>query len=150
MKIEELKNRLLDSIGEWIEERIDTLATDHPSVAPASVYLKRGAHNYFNRERERIDNMLGQAEMFIADESGDVNVDTLFDDLVAMFKKIEERPFHAGPLHGQLGKGAVSINIPDNFVCTLLFGDCGKIRITAEDFMELKNMVSDCMRTDSV
>lgn len=150
MNIEELKNRLLDSIEGWIEERIDTLATEHPKIAPATVYLKRGAHNYFFKERKRIDEMLGQIEMFIADENGNVNVDTLFNDFISMFKEIEERPFNAGPLHGNLGRGAVCIDIPDNFVWTLLFGDCNTIRITTEDFMELKNMVADCIQSDII
>lgn len=150
MNIEKLKNSILDSIGEWIEERIDTLAMEHPQIATGTVYLKRGAHNYFFKERKRIDEMIRQIEMFIADENGDVNVETLFNDFISMFKEIEERPFNAGPLRGKLGKGAVCIDIPDNFVCTLLFGDCNTIRITTDDLMELKNMVVGCTQDQTI
>lgn len=143
ISITELRDKLMDTLQLWIDERIDNLADSYPKLKIASVYLKRGTKNYILRERETIGYMIDNASLFLCDENGNVDVDTLFNDLLHVFRDMDEVPFGAGFIRGTFGNGTIRFALPDNPVVNLLFGDTGAIKITDADILELKKILTE-------
>lgn len=143
MEMDELKDRLMRSVGKWADGRIDDFVVSNPRMKTASVYMKRGVKNYLAREDKAISDMIDGVSLFLCDEDGCVDADMVFDDLMAMFNEADEVPFGTGLLRGTVGKGMVRFQLPDNPIMTLLFGNSQAIKITSADFMELKNMITE-------
>jgi len=141
MNITELKKKLLDSADFWVEQRIDDLVERNPRMSVASVYLKRGARNWLSNERDTISKAMDGVSLFIADGDGNVNTDTLFEDLLSLFTGMEEMPYDYGMVSGTIGKGKIRIDIPDNILTNILFGNSDAVTITSDDIKELKELI---------
>lgn len=141
-KITEFKEKAFDALESWMEGRIDDFASNNPKMKIASIYMKRGARNYLARERGKIGQAIDNASLFLCDENGNIDSDLLFDDLITMFKEMDETEFGKGFIRGTIGKGVIRFELPDNPVMNLLFGDTGAIKITEDDFLELKELLS--------
>lgn len=141
MNITELKKKLLDSADFWVEQRIDDLVERNPRMSVASVYLKRGARNWLSNERDTISKAMDGVSLFIADGDGNVNTDTLFEDLLSLFTAMEEMPYDYGMVSGTIGKGKIRIDIPDNILTNILFGNSDAVTITSDDIKELKELI---------
>lgn len=139
-KLSGLKDKMIDSLESWADNRIDDFVSQNPNLKVASVYMKRGAKNYLARERGKIENVIDNAALFICDEDGNIDADMLFKDMMTMFKDMEETPFGKGLLQGTIGKGTIRLKLPDNPVFNLMFGNTGAIKITEADFIELKEL----------
>lgn len=139
-KLISLKNKMVDSLEVWADNRIDDFVSQNPNLKVASVYMKRGAKNYLARERDKIENVIDNASLFICDEDGNIDADMLFKDMMTMFKDMDETPFGKGFLQGTIGKGMIRFKLPDNPVFNLMFGNTGAIKITEADFIELKDL----------
>lgn len=126
----------------WANKKIDQLASDRPKLKAASVYLKRGLSNYMEREDQRINSIVDGVSLFVADKDGKINTDMLIDDAVSMFKGMDMNFAEVGPFNIEYGKGAVTINIPHNIFFDMIFGDLGQVRITADDLIEIKDMIT--------
>lgn len=81
MKIDDLKDKLLTSIDLWADARIDDMVKGSPMLAIPSVYMKRAAHNMIARKKDAWGKQLDTASLFVADENGEINADTIFEDL---------------------------------------------------------------------
>lgn len=123
--ITEIKDKMADSLLLWIDDRIDTLVEANPKLKVASVYLKRGAKNYIAKERDNLNTMIDNASLFLCDENGNIDADMLFNDLIVMFREMDEMPFGKGFIRGTIGKGNIRIALPDNPVSNILFGNTG-------------------------
>lgn len=130
------------AIKDWANGKIDELSADRPKLKAASVYLKRGLSNYIEREDRRINSMVDGLSLFIADKDGNIDTDTLIDDAVEMFKTMDVNIADIGMFKIEYGKGAVTVNIPHNVFFDMIFGDLGQVRITADDLLEIKEMIS--------
>lgn len=137
-----LTDNIKVAIKDWANGKIDELAADRPKLKAASVYLKRGLSNYIEREDKRIDSMVDGLSLFIADKDGNIDTDTLIDDAVEMFKTMDVNIAEIGMFKIEYGKGAVAVNIPHNVFFDMIFGDLGQVRITADDLLEIKEMIS--------
>lgn len=142
MNIPTLKEFLITHLPQWVDERINNLVESNPAMVMVSAYLKRGAHNYLALNKERIGSAIEGSALFIANEQGEVNVDTLFDDFKAMFNALPLYPFDLGFVHGTIGKGEIRVSLPDNLFCTILFGNIQTISIKADDFLALKSFLN--------
>lgn len=142
MKVEALKEKFLDNIELWLEERIDEMLKDNPALAIPSVYMKRGCHNILKRYKDNIGDSIDKASLFLADEEGNIDANTLFEDALGVFKGMEESPFDIGFIKGTVGKGKVAINLPDNNIfINILFGSKKTITFDCDDFLELKTLL---------
>lgn len=137
-----LTGNIKAAIKNWANGKIDELAADRPKLKAASVYLKRGLSNYMEREDKRINSMVEGISLFIADKDGNIDTDTLIDDAVTMFKEMDINFAEIGVFGIEYGKGAVTINIPHNIFFDMIFGDLGQVKITADDLLEIKQMIS--------
>ena len=142
MNLQELKERLIPSVEAWIDARVDDMVKSNPALAIPSVYMKRAAHNIVSRHKEKWEGRIDSLSLFVADEDGVIDAESVFDDVMQMLKTIEERPFDVGFLHGTIGDGRISIDVPDGLISALLFGSNKSIAITTDDITELKNILT--------
>ena len=143
MKIEALKEKLMSSVDLWADAQIDDMVKGNPMLAIPSVYIKRAAHNIIAKNKGKWSEKIDNAALFIADENGIVDAGTVFDDMMQMLKAIDDYQFDIGIIHGHIGGGMISIDLPDNIAMTLLFGSKRNINITTEDFAELRSLLTD-------
>lgn len=143
MNIPELKEKLLTSVDLWADARIDDMAKGNPMLAIPSVYIKRAAHNIISINKEKLGKTIDNAALFIGDENGDINIDTVFDDAMQMLKAVEDYHFELGFISGRIDEGTLYIDLPDNVLTTLLFGSKKSISLGESDFTELKNLLTE-------
>lgn len=141
MNIPTLKDKILDSLDLWLEERIDDMIKDNTSLAIPSVYLKRGCHNIINKYEGKISEGIDNAALFLTDENGNIDAKTVFEDIMKIFSSMEETSFDLGIIKGIVGKGKLSLTLPDNILTNIVFGSNKAITFNEDDFLELKNLL---------
>lgn len=85
---------------------------------------------------------IDNATLFIADEDGNIDADTIFSDLMQMLENISNYEFDLGFIKGRIDGGTLSIDLPDNIITTILFGSKKSISFTKTDFEELKSLIT--------
>lgn len=140
-EISQLKGDMKTAINNWAEHKIDTLVAEKPKLMPASVYLKRGLHNWLDHNDADIDEMIDTAVLFIADKDGNIDFNTIMEDAMNMFRMMEKQQTKWGIFGIEYGKGEIVINIPHNPLLDIVFGDLGQVKINADDIMEIKDML---------
>ena len=141
MNIPTLKDKILDSLDLWLEERIDDMIKDNTSLAIPSVYLKRGCHNIINKYEGKISEGIDNAALFFTDENGNIDAKTVFEDIMKIFSSMEETSFDLGIIKGIVGKGKISLTLPDNILTNIVFGSNKAITLNENDFLELKELL---------
>lgn len=141
MNVTELKEKLLESVDVWADARIDDMVKGNPMLAIPSVYMKRAAHNIISKNKDKWDKSIDNATLFLADENGNIDADTIFTDAMQMLKVVENYHFDFGIIHGHIDNGTISIDLPDNPFIAILFGSKRSINFTEEDFVELKDLI---------
>lgn len=137
-KVAELTGNLKRGAREWADRKIDELASGHPRLRVASVYLKRGLANWMEREEARINGMADGLMLFIADKDGRIDADALMNDALAIFREMDVSYAEVAGFGIEYGKGTVTVSIPHGVIPDMIFGELGQIRITADDLMEMK------------
>lgn len=141
MNIPAFKDKILDSLDLWLEERIDDMIKANKSLAIPSVYLKRGCHNIINKYEGKISEGIDNAALFLTDENGNIDAKTIFEDIMKIFSSMEETSFDIGIIKGMVGKGKVSLTLPDNILTNIVFGSNKAITFNEDDFLELKDLL---------
>lgn len=85
---------------------------------------------------------IDNATLFIADEDGNIDADTIFSDLMQMLENISNYEFDFGVIKGRIDGGALIIDLPDNIITTILFGSKKSISFTKNDFEELRSLIT--------
>ena len=142
MNVTELKEKLLTSLDMWADARISDMVKEKPALAIPSVYMKRALHNIIAKNKDSWGNSIDNATLFIADENGNIDANTIFEDIMQLLKAVEDYHFDFGIVHGHISNGAISIDLPDNIATAILFGSKRSINFTEEDFVELKDLVT--------
>ena len=141
MNVTELKEKLLTSLDLWADARISDMVKENPALAIPSVYMKRASHNIIAKHKDSWGKSIDNATLFIADEDGNIDADTIFTDAMQMLKVVESYHFDFGIIHGHIDNGTISIDLPDNPFIAILFGSKRSINFTEEDFAELKDLI---------
>ena len=142
MNVNELKEKLLTSLDLWADARISDMVKENPTLAIPSVYMKRASHNIIARHKDSWGKSIDNATLFIADEDGNIDADTIFSDLMQMLENISNYEFDLGFIKGRIDGGALVIDLPDNIITTILFGSKKSISFTKTDFEELKSLIT--------
>ena len=142
MNVNELKEKLLTSLDLWADARISDMVKENPTLAIPSVYMKRASHNIIARHKDSWGKSIDNATLFIADEDGNIDADTIFSDLMQMLENISNYEFDLGFIKGRIDGGVLSIDLPDNIITTILFGSKKSISFTKTDFEELKSLIT--------
>lgn len=141
MNIGTLKERFLNSIDLWLEERVGDMLKGNPAMAIPSVYIKRGCHNIIKRYKKNIGDGMDIAALFFADDDNNIDANTLFTDGMNLLKQMEETSFDLGIMEGTMGKGKVSLTLPDNILTNLIFGNKKTLTFNEDDLLELKALL---------
>ena len=142
MNVTELKEKLLTSLDLWADARISDMVKENPALAIPSVYMKRASHNIIAKNKDSWGKSIDNATLFIADEDGNIDADTIFSDLMQMLENISNYEFDLGFVKGRIDGGTLSIDLPDNIITTILFGSKKSISFTKDDFEELKSLIT--------
>ena len=142
MNVTELKEKLLTSLDLWAEARISDMVKENPALAIPSVYMKRASHNIIAKHKDSWGKSIDNATLFVADEDGNIDADTIFSDLMQMLENISNYEFDLGFIKGRIDGGVLSIDLPDNIITTILFGSKKSISFTKDDFEELRSLVT--------
>ena len=142
MNVTELKEKLLTSLDLWADARISDMVKENPALAIPSVYMKRASHNIIAKNKDSLGKSIDNATLFIADENGNIDADTIFTDLMQMLESISNYEFDLGFIKGRIDGGTLSIDLPDNIITNILFGSKKSISFTKTDFDELKNLIT--------
>ena len=142
MNVTELKEKLLESVDVWADARISDMVKENPALAIPSVYMKRASHNIIAKHKDSWGKSIDNATLFIADEDGNIDADTIFSDLMQMLENISNYEFDLGFIKGRIDGGALIIDLPDNIITTILFGSKKSISFTKNDFEELRSLVT--------
>ena len=142
MNVTELKEKLLTSLDLWADARISDMVKGNPALAIPSVYMKRASHNIIAKNKDSLGKSIDNATLFIADENGNIDADTIFTDLMQMLESISNYEFDLGFIKGRIDGGTLSIDLPDNIITNILFGSKKSISFTKTDFDELKSLIT--------
>ena len=142
MNVTELKEKLLTSLDLWADARISDMVKETPALAIPSVYMKRASHNIIAKHKDSWGKSIDNATLFIADENGNIDADTIFTDLMQMLKSISNYEFDLGFVKGRIDGGTLSVDLPDNIITNILFGSKKSISFTKTDFDELKSLIT--------
>lgn len=142
MNVTELKEKLLTSLDLWADARISDMVKENPALAIPSVYMKRASHNIIAKNKDKWGKSIDNATLFIADEDGNIDANTIFEDMMQMLENIGNYEFDFGFIKGRIDVGTLSIDLPDNIITTILFGSKKSISFTKDDFEELKSLVT--------
>ena len=142
MNVTELKEKLLTSLDLWADARISDMVKETPALAIPSVYMKRASHNIIAKNKDSLGKSIDNATLFIADENGNIDADTIFTDLMQMLESISNYEFDLGFIKGRIDCGTLSIDLPDNIITNILFGSKKSISFTKTDFEELKSLIT--------
>ena len=142
MNVTELKEKLLTSLELWADARISDMVKKTPALAIPSVYMKRASHNIIAKNKDKWGKSIDNATLFIVDEDGNIDTDTIFSDLMQMLENISDYEFDLGFIKGRIDDGVIAIDLPDNIVTTILFGSKKSISFAKEDFEEFKNLLT--------
>ena len=142
MNVTELKEKLLTSLDLWADARISDMVKETPALAIPSVYMKRASHNIIANNKDSLGKSIDNATLFIADENGNIDADTIFTDLMQMLESISNYEFDLGFIKGRIDGGTLSIDLPDNIITNILFGSKKSISFTKTDFDELKSLIT--------
>ena len=142
MNVTELKEKLLTSLDLWADARISDMVKKNPALAIPSVYMKRASHNIIAKNKDKWGKSIDNATLFIADEDGNIDANTIFEDMMQMLENISNYEFDFGFIKGRIDVGALVIDLPDNIITTILFGSKKSISFTKTDFEELKSLIT--------
>ena len=118
------------------------MVKENPALAIPSVYMKRESHNIIAKNKDIFGKSIDNATLFIADENGNIDSDTIFTDLMQMLESISNYEFDLGFVKGRIDGGTLSIDLPDNIITNILFGSKKSISFTKTDFEELKSLIT--------
>lgn len=139
MRIEDVnqfKGELKSAFQQWGESKIDELFAER---AAARTFMKNGLNNMLNRFDGKINSYVDTFFLFVADESGRVDSDTMIDSLAGLFKEMKEHKYPMGMVDVTVGNGQLVIDLPHNIFLEMLVGDLGKVKFTTEDIKDFKN-----------
>ena len=142
MNVTELKEKLLTSLDLWADARISEMVKENPAMAIPSVYMKRASHNIIAKNKDKWGKSIDNATLFIADENGNIDADTIFTDLMQILESISNYEFDLGFIKGRIDGGTLSIDLPDNIITNILFGSKKSISFTKTDVDELKSLIT--------
>lgn len=141
MKIEDVnqfKGAVKNALQDWGNAKIDEML---PKKAAPKAFLKNGLNNMLTRYDANINKWVDNIFLFVADENGVIDSDTMIDTLVGIFKEMPKKEYSCGSFSAVAGGGEVIISFPHNFLTDMLVGDMGSVKFTTEDILEIKSLI---------
>lgn len=131
------KEQVISSVKLWVDDKVDSMTASNPRMSVLAPRIKQGMGNMISKYEDSIDNVM----LFFTDKEGNLDVGNFFEEGMKMF---EELPVTHKKMMGidiAIGKGEIVATPPDNFFTSLLMGNTGAVKLTTEDFIELKDLI---------
>lgn len=141
IKAENLKESLTGAVTEWAEGKLAELSAEHPKIKVVKTYLMNGLRNYMSRHDDEITKWTESMSLFLPQQDGCIDSDMLVDDAIRLLVQTEKTDIRVAGMDVSVGGGEITASLPDTLVANYLFGRLGRIRITADDLVELKGLV---------
>ena len=109
MNVTELKEKLLTSLDLWADARISEMVKENPALAIPSVYMKRASHNIIAKHKDSLGKSIDNATLFIADEDGNIDANTIFEDMMQMLENISNYEFDFGFINATFDKSEIKL-----------------------------------------
>lgn len=139
MKIEDVnkfKGTVKSALQDWGNAKIDEML---PKNAAAKQFLKNGLNNLLTKYDEKLNVCIGNLFIFVADEKGVIDSDTMVDTLAGIFDEMQKKEYDMGQFHVTAGAGEIMVDFPHNFLIDMLVG--GSVKLTTDDILEFKNLI---------
>lgn len=141
MKAEELKKRVAEAFPQWRDNMIAELKENNGRFGDRSAfYARKMTDNLLAKYHDKIDKGIDGIFLMLGDENGEINIDTLVDDLVAMVKESEARKLEFGPVSLSMGGGEF-LKADIKPIVSLFFGDISTLRVNDNDITLLKDLL---------
>lgn len=140
MKIEDVaqfKGMVKTVMQDWGNAKIDEML---PNKAAPKAFLKNGLNNMLTRYDANINRWVDNIFLFVADENGVIDSDTMIDTLSGIFSEMPKKEYAFGSFGVVAGAGEVIISFPHNFLMDMLVGDMGSVKFTTEDILDFKSL----------
>lgn len=141
MKIEDVnqfKGAIKSAVQDWGNAKIDEML---PKKAGTRAFLKNGLNNMLAKHDSNINKWVDSIFLFVADEKGAIDSDSMIDTLVGIFKEMPKKEYSFGSFVAEVGGGEVIMGFPHNFLTDMLVGDMESVKFTTEDILEIKNLI---------
>lgn len=136
--IEQTKDHVVEAVEKWADNVIGDFANRF-HIVPLAPYMKRGIKNYLTQSSEKISEMLKDTAMFVCDEHGNCDIETVTADLLNMVKTMKPTPLPF--LNGTIGEGRIKFCLPTIPVITQMLGGTTEITINEQDLTELRRIL---------
>ena len=133
------QEKVKDSLKSWANNKIDILFPNKPQVR---AIVKNGISNIMCRVNDNINSYIDNLVLFLGDKEGNVDTDSMVDMAVNIFNEMEESSLDLGMVSIRTNRGELFIDLPNNIFLNMLVGNLGSVRLTSEDFKELKNYLN--------
>lgn len=131
-----LKGSVKDAAMSWGCKKIDELLKNRDT---ARMFAKRALGNFIARQDEKINSYVDNAFLLLADEAGSIDSDSAIDMFCGLLEEMKQQSYPLGPMVAKVGAGEVAFELPHNFLLDMFTGNMGVIKLTKDDFLELKN-----------
>lgn len=135
--VNKFKGQLKSALQQWGNSKIDNLFHNKPQMA---VFIKNGLNNVMARMDEKLNKYIDGLVLFAGNEKGEVNTDTMVDMAAEMFKEMEPHRYEFEMMDIVIGNGAVVFQFPKSVMFDLIFGSEGKVTLTVDDILEMKEL----------
>lgn len=142
MKVSDInvfKDKVKNSLISWANNKVDILFPNKPQVR---AIVKNGICNIMWRVDKDINSYIDNLVLFLGDKDGNVDTDSMVDMAVNIFNEMEESSLDLGMVSIRTNRGELFIDLPNNIFLNMLVGNLGSVRLTSEDFKELKNYLN--------
>lgn len=141
MKIEDVnqfKGAIKTALQDWGNAKIDEML---PGKAAPKAFLKNGLNNMLAMYDISINKWVDNIFLFVADENGVIDSDSMIDTLAAIFNEMPKKEYTYGSFSAVAGCGEIVISFPHNFLMDMLFCGMGSVKFTTEDILEIKSLI---------
>lgn len=132
-----LKGKVKTAIQSWGNNKIDELLGNKIQMKAS---VKNGLNNLLNRHDDNLNKYIDAMFLFMADESGVIDSDSMVDMMANMFKDIEPCEYQLGGFGIKAGRGELYIDMPQSVFLDIFFGKIGSLKFTADDLLEFKKL----------
>lgn len=132
-----LKGKVKTALHSWGNNKIDEFFGSKIGV---KTFAKNGLNNILNNCDDKINKYIDTMFIFLANERGEVDSDSMVEMMANMFKDIEPCEFQVSCFNIKAGRGEVYIELPHYAVLDMFLGKAGVIKFTADDLLEFKNL----------
>lgn len=135
--INKFKGQLKSTLQQWGNCKIDEVFPNKPQL---TAFLKNGLNNVMARMDTKLNKYIDGLVLFVGNENGVVDTDTMVDMAAEVFKEMEPNRYQFEFMDIEVGRGKVVFNLPQNFMFDLLLGKSGNITMTVDDILEMKEL----------